>query len=410
MTTGRIISVLAAASLLLSCDNSVEEWKPGGNQGGGHEKPSETTSYSEKALETYESIVRNYLVVSGPTAGLFNENCPKGQGDLPASFLWPYDGLMSGLAAMNKLGFDVDYAERAEKFQLYWRNSGTAGVGGYGSQTDGRNGGGDRFYDDNSIVGIELVEAYRQTGDEKYLARCRQIVEFLHSGYDDVFGGGLWWNESAKNIPGNDSSNKPACANGYAVWFLTTYLEICPENEKAGVLDFAESLYDWLYDNLRDPEDNVYWNSKGADGTINRTKWTYNSGAMTAGGVNLYKATGETSYLTQAKATAEGAYNHFVKSRNGIPLCWPTNDPWFTIQLIKSYILLEEYHPRCKDYIEVFIANLDYAWENGRMGNGLFHEDWTGKNPNPSRDCGLLMQAAALESLATIALYKGESN
>ena len=56
----------------------------------------------------------------------------------------------------------------------------------------------------------------------------------------------------------------------------------------------------------------------------------------------------------------------------------------------------------------MFITNLEYAWEHGRMDNGLFHEDWTGKNVNPGRDKSLLMQAAALESLATAALYKGE--
>ncbi len=38
----------------------------------------------------------------------------------------------------------------------------------------------------------------------------------------------------------------------------------------------------------------------------------------------------------------------------------------------------------------------------------FYYEDWTGKNINPDRDKSLLMQAAALESLATVALYKGE--
>ena len=295
-----------------------------------------------------------------------------------------------------------------ENFQKYYRPSGAVATGGYGSSTDGVNGGGDRFYDDNSIVGIELVEAFRQTSDTRYLDRCAQIVRFLNSGLDDTMGRALWWNESYKNVPGNDSSNKPCCANGFAAWFLMSYYEVCPQSEKTGILDFARTLYTWLYDNLRDPSDNVYWNSKGADGVINTTKWTYNSGAMIAAGLRLYKATGDISYLNQAKATADGAYNYFVKSRNGLALCYPTNDPWFTIQLVKAFIELEPEYPACRTYIDVFITNLEYAWEHGRMDNGLFHEDWTGKNVNPGRDKSLLMQAAALESLATAALYKGE--
>jgi hypothetical protein len=50
---------------------------------------------------------------------------------------------------------------------------------------------------------------------------------------------------------------------------------------------------------------------------------------------------------------------------------------------------------------------LDYAWKNARFSNGLFYEDWTGTTPKRAEQ--LLMQAAALESLSLIAIYKGES-
>lgn len=399
---------IVAIAAFSSCDSGVEEWNGDNGNGNGTDKPAAEVCWHERASDTYSAILSAYYIRSGSAAGLFNENSPKASGDGAASFLWPYDGIVSGLAALNRLGYDVDYVSAVENFQKYYRPSGAVATGGYGSSTDGVNGGGDRFYDDNSIVGIELVEAFRQTSDAKYLDRCAQIVRFLNSGLDDTMGRALWWNESYKNVPGNDSSNKPCCANGFAAWFLMSYYEVCPQSEKTGILDFARTLYTWLYDNLRDPSDNVYWNSKGADGVINTTKWTYNSGAMIAAGLRLYKATGDMSYLNQAKATADGAYNYFVKSRNGLALCYPTNDPWFTIQLVKAFIELEPEYPACRTYIDVFITNLEYAWEHGRMDNGLFHEDWTGKNVNPDRDKSLLMQAAALESLATVALYKGE--
>jgi len=399
-----IIPAIFGVAVASSCDSGVEEWKPGQGGNNGGTEPTTKVVWHERAYETYNAIVSNYGIRSGAKAGLFTEE----RGGSSTSYLWPYDGLMSGVAALNKLGYDVDYAKKIDRFQAYYRTSGVAAVGGYGSSTDGVNGGGDRFYDDNSIIGIELVEAYKQTGDTKYLDWCAQIVRFLNSGIDDTFGKALWWCESNKNQPGNESSNKPACANGYATWFLMSYYDVCPESEKAGVLSLAKDLYKWLYETLRDPEDNVYWNSKGADGIINKTKWTYNSGAMIAAGVRLYKATGNADYLTQARATADGAYSYFVRSRNGINLCYPTNDPWFTIQLVKAYIELEEHHSSCKSYLEAFFAYADHAWENARMQNGLFYEDWSGKNPNDSRDKTLLMQDAALESFAVIALYKGE--
>lgn len=88
--------------------------------------------------------------------------------------------------------------------------------------------------------------------------------------------------------------------------------------------------------------------------------------------------------------------------------CYPTHDPWFTVQLIKSYIELEPEHTPCKSYIKTFVSYADYAWKHARGQNGLFYEDWSGRNPNLDRDKSLLMQAAALESFAVIALYTGE--
>lgn len=404
--------VVSSIMLLAACDNSKEDWTPGNNNGSGDGKEpvtEEKVVWHKRAKETYDAIVRCYRITSGTAAGLFNENYPKGSGDGAASFLWPYDGLVAGVSTLHKLGYEVGYKDMVDRFESYYRQRGVLNVGGYGSSTDGKNGGGDRFFDDNAIIGIELVEAYELLKDPKYLERCAQIVKFYKAGIDNTMGRALWWCESNINQPGNDSSNKPACANGFATWFLMRYYEVCPEAEKAEVLALAKDLYQWLYDNLRDPGDNLYWNSKGADGSINTTKWTYNSGAMIAGGVRLYEATGDTRYLNEAKATAKSSYDYYVRSRNGIPLCYPTNDPWFTIQMIKSYVELESYD---KSFVakamEVFIANLDNAWAKGRMTNGLFYEDWTGVKVNPDRDKGLLMQAAALESLGVVAIYKNE--
>ena len=404
--------MILLALALTSCapaactDPSKEQYTPGnGTQNGGQQK--EMVVWHQRAFETWQAIERLYGITSGPTAGFFNENYPKGSGDGSASFLWPYDGLMSGIALLNRLGYEVDYKAKVDRYEAYWRPRGVRNIGGYGSTTDGTNGGSDRFYDDNSIIGINLVEAYNQTKDDVYLQRASRIVDFLLDGEDDTFGGGLWWCESNINKPGDGSSNKPACANGYAQWFLLSYYDVCPSAEKERVLSLAKRLYAWEYANLRDPEDNVYWNDRGADGNINTTKWTYNSGAMIASGTRLYRITGEKHYLDEAKATADGAYNYYVRSREGIPLCYPLNDPWFTVKLVRAYMELEADHPSCTRYIETFISNLEKAWTSGRMANGLFYENWTGR-ANPDRDKSLLMQDAALESLGAVAIYKKE--
>lgn len=403
-----LISALALGFSVQACNASKEPLLPskgqreGGGQGG-------TELWHERAYQSYLVVDNYYGVKSGAGAGLYLENYPKQKGDGDVSFLWPYDGFVSAVANLNALGYDVDYAAKVERYQWYFSNQGMYGepVGAYSS---GAGGWGERYYDDNSIVGINLVKAYHQLKKPEYLTRCADIVRFLKTGVDNTFGGGLWWCEQMKNKPelSAEGSNKPACANGFAQWFLLGYYEICPDSEKADILALAKDLYKWVYNNLRD-DDNVYLNDKGADGKLHSTKWAYNSGAMIVAGYRLYKITGEQHYLDEAITTADAAYNYFVRPRDPLPLSYPLNDPWFTVKLIEAYIELLPVHPACSGYLEVFVSNLNRAWTYGRQTNGLWYEDWTGVS-NAARDCSLLMQAAAVDALGMVSLYKNEKN
>ncbi|MBO4447278.1 MAG: glycosyltransferase, partial [Bacteroidales bacterium] len=196
----------------------------------GSEEPGAVAKWHERAWETYLAIEKYY----GNQWGLYNENYPKQKGDGDASFLWPYDGMVSAIATLNRLGYDVSYADKVERYEMYRSNIAPGGPG----YSSGAGGYGERYYDDNSIVGINLVEAYDQLKKPEYLTRCADIVKFLKSGIDNTFGGGLWWCEQLINQPENSAkgSNKPACANGFAQWFLLGYYEICPEAEKSEVL------------------------------------------------------------------------------------------------------------------------------------------------------------------------------
>lgn len=403
----KYLSFIIFPVLIFSCvGNDIEEYHKPDEPANSDTTTVETKTYSQKAVDLFSAINQYYRISTGSTAGLYNENYPKRSSDNAASYLWPYDGLISGAATLYELGYDFDYPGMVDRFESYFSASGAVDIGGYSSQTNGSEGYGDRYYDDNSIVGIDLVEAYKLTDSQEYLDRAKRIVAFLKSGEDDTFGGGLWWNESYKNVSGNSDSNKPACANGFATLFLLKYYSVCPDDEKKDVLDFAKRLYEWLVDNLRDPDDGCYWNDKQASGEITKTKWTYNSGAMISNGVLLYKITGEQEYLDQASSTAEGSYNYFVRPNGDLALAYPDHDPWFTIKLVNSYIDIAPYYSNAKNFIDTFIYFLDYAYDHARTEEGFFYEDWTGASEG--RSYSLLMQDAALESLGRIALYENE--
>lgn len=402
------ISALALSSLLIattSCGGIEVEPTPNIAKDTTN-TPTENIVFKDYAKLQWDNINQYYLLRSGNYQGLYLENYPVQSGDPEHSYLWGYVGLLSGAALMQEMGYDVGYKNLVDGFERYYSDTGVAAVGGYSSSTNGTSGQGTRFYDDNSITGLELLSAYSLLQDDAYLARAGRIVTFLKSGQDDTLGGGLWWNESQKNLPGVTDSNKPTCANGYAVNFLLRYYGVCPAQEKSDVLSFAEGLYSWLYQNLRDQEDNTYWNDVQVDGSINKTKWTYNSGVMVSNGVLLYQITGDQTYLNQAIETAVGAYNYFVRPRNGMALAYPDSDPWFNTKLLKAYIELQPYYRNADQYISTYRTFMENAIKNARLTTGLYYEDWTGASPK--RYYSLLTQDAALESLGLLSVYYGE--
>ena len=364
---------------------------------------TDTVKCNSRAKEIFDLINQYYRLSNG----LYKENSPAQSGDQTYSYLWPYVGLVSGAATLNQIGYTVDIATLSDNYEKYFRSGANGNnIGGYGSSTNGTTGGGTRFYDDNSIVGVSLMEAYNITKEQRFLDRSSLIVTFLKSGVDNLLGGAMWWNEDEKNIANDGNSNKPTCANGYATLFLLEYYLACPQAEKPSILSFAKSEYAWLKANLQDPADKCYWNDMNSSGAVNKTKWTYNTGVMIQNGVRLYRITGDQTYLDDAVGTAQGSYDYFVKSRNNIALTYPGNDPWFNTKLLRGYIDLQPYYKNADSYIQVYYNFINNGYTKARTAQGFFYEDWSGANQ--SRYYSLLMQDAVVESYGALSLYKKE--
>lgn len=399
----KLLTVFVVLFVVLSCSNGSEKFTPPGN-GGTTPPPATTVVAHKRAKEVFDLVTGKYAIAN---TGLYKENYPAQSGDPQFSFLWPYVGITSASATLAQLGYNTGYKNTIENFEKYYRSGANGNsIGGYGSTTNGTTGGGTRFYDDNAIVGISLLEANKIAPDANYMTRCKKIVQFLKSGIDDTFGGGMWWNEDEKHITGNVNSNKPTCSNGFAALFLLEYYNVCDATEKQDVLETAKKLYAWLRNNLYDASTKCYWNDKNASGAINYTIWTYNTGMMIQNGIRLYKITGDKKYLDEAIASATGAYDYFVKLRNGV-LSYPDYDPWFNTKLLRAYIDLAPYFQAAETYINAYFNFINNGYDKARTNEKFFYEDWTGASPK--RYYSLLMQAAVIESYGAIALYKKES-
>lgn len=395
----KMIYILFIALMASSCDDGSEAYiKPAE----GNQSPSETVYSHVRAKEVFDLINQYYKAGS-----LFKENYPAQAGDATYSFLWPYDAVVSGAAQLHSLGYDVRYSDLVNGFEKYYMPTAHGNnIGGYGSSTNGTTGGSTRFYDDNSIVGISLLEAYERTQDVTYLERAARIVPFLRSGIDSKLGGALWWNEDFKYNQSSADANKPTCANGYATLFLLKYYKVCAESEKPQVLTLAKELYSWLRTNLYDEATKCYWNDRNASGAVNTRLWTYNSAVMIQNGIRLSEITGNNQYLEEARTTAQGAWDYFVKVRNGI-LSYTDTDPWFNTKLLRAYIDLLPYDENAKKYVETYYNFINNGYNKARTTQGFFFEDWTGAGQG--RYYSLLMQGAVVESYGALAIYKKET-
>lgn len=398
--------------LSTSCGEDGEKFTaPPNPQEGNGGKETETTHYHVWAKELSDIVNMNFRINSGVFAGLYKGKMQ----EQTVSFLWAYDSMVSASATIFKLGYQTDYTAVADNYERYLLPKAIYDVPGYSSGTNGTTGNnGTRFYDDNSIVGISLIEAYRLTDEKRFLDRARKIVDFLKTGLIDVGNGeALWWNEIEANNPrGKDEEGKlckqPTCANGYAANFLIQlYMEMQKlgnQKEAVQALTLATQLYNWLYNNLRNPIDGTYYNDMRSDGTIVETYYTYNSGIMIQNAILLYEITQKPEYLSAAKNTARGAANRFIKERNGVKQAWPSNCTWFNVKLFNGFVMIEPYMSEAKVWIESYITYADNGWKHARTADGLLYEDWTAAQTG--RVYELLQQGGNIESLTRIALYK----
>lgn len=349
-------------------------------------------SYKEKAKEVYDLIQSKYKA-----GDLYKENYPA-QGQDIVSYLWPYVGMLRAGNLLYELGYSQDIHTKVfDGLEKYYVNR--SELPGYQAEPVS-NGVRDIFYDDNCIVAMELINAYKLTKKQAYLDRVIAITEFIMSGEDDRLGGGMYWLESvSRSCSGDQNCIKAANTTAYGAYIGAEMYKLTSNSK---YLAYSKRLYTWNYNNLRDT-DNLYWNDKNiTSGQINPTKWTYNAAMMILSGISLHEITKEQSYLDQAVATARSSYSKFTKVVND-QLFFPANDPWFNVELMKSFVELAKYDNTSKTYVETFIRNADYAWKSARNNEGQFFEDWSGRSQG--RYYWLLHQACMVEAYSLAELY-----
>ena len=317
----------------------------------------------QEAVASYQALQGNlYEPSSLLYQGLPSSSC------LPYSCLWPFTNAMAGTvylaASPGGRGYTPDVFSRLfgmlSYVDLHETNPGGASQPPalQSAVAPPRGPGGNTYYDDNAWSALDLISAYRLTGDRIFLTAAQVLFNFVLTGWDtsqsDGCPGGVFW-EDVSGSQRNTSSNAANAEVGLELYRLTNN----------GIdLFAAAAMYQWVNKCLVSPG-GLYYDHVNPGGSVNTTIWSYNQGTMVGAGVLLYQITGDGGYLTAARATAGAALAYF-----GTGATLQGQGPAFNAIYFRNLFVLNQVQPNSA-YGSEAQAYASYMWTQ-RNASGLF--------------------------------------
>jgi hypothetical protein len=338
-----------------------------------------------RALAAFEAMQKYYYV---PGSGLYAGE--------PFSYLWPFTQALAATVSMAyipNLGVSMarELQSRLSGLNNYLdvNNSGapegiyTSGLPAFDGEVAPPTGpGGTKYYDDNDWVGLELVRLYQLTHATALLGSAEGIMAFEIAGWQERPGlaceGGLPFSNANTNGERNATTTAPAAELATLLYKLTS---------NAQYLQFAERAYEWVRRCLQQPA-NLYADHIGNRGVVEPRLWSYNQGSMIGAGTLLYQATGNSTYLYEARQTAKAALAYFDAEKLG------SEDPFFVSVYFRNLLYLDSvtHDPPGPAIAQAYV---NYAWEHLRGDHDVF----VAGSPASAQ---LLVQAAIVQIYALL--------
>jgi predicted alpha-1,6-mannanase (GH76 family) len=164
------------------------------------------------------------------------------------------------------------------------------------------------YDDDTAWWGLVWLQAYTLTHYAPYLNTAETIAHYIHLDWTSTCGGGVWWRRSSPY-------DKNAIANEL---FLELTGWLYNTTHTGEYKTWAVDEWDWFARSkmitksyqVRDGlPSGTYSTAACGDGSISANIYTYNQGVILAGLAQLYKATSNSAYLTEAEKIANAALN-----------------------------------------------------------------------------------------------------
>ena len=345
--------------------------------------------YRQKAEEQMAYIQTHFYDAA---AQRYHGSWPDKPGGLPYSFMW--DNGVQWRALVDAARYDparykpllAAYGEALRRD--YWDPRPHGSPPGFNAYCSGP-GGDDKYYDDNAWMTLGFLEAYDLTRDPKYLAWANQTQTFVLSGWDETLGGGIFW--KLKHESKNTCVNAPASVSA---------LRLSTRGGGRPQLAWGRRLHSWTDKTLLDA-DGLYWDNIRLDGTLEKAKWTYNTGLMIEADVLLYRLGHDRKALAEAERSADAALAHWQDPDTGRF----ESGANFTHLLCESLIRLYETDHKIA-YLNAVRRHAAYGYRyvHDAAGGG-FWSDWKAPSHAPGEAKNLLENASDARLFWLLAPY-----
>jgi Glycosyl hydrolase family 76 len=307
--------------------------------------------------------MQSYYYIQG--SGLYNGE--------PFSYLWPFSQALAATVSLANvhgmpasIGTELHARLAGLRSYLDTDNSGlpegtfTSSLAAFdGTVAPPAGPGGPKYYDDNDWVGIELMRIYKLGHDPSVLGSAEAIMAFEMAGWQTSpqlpCPGGIPFSNNAENTDRNTVTSAPAAELAVQLYRATANPEY---------LRFAEMAYQWVRSCLLQPN-GLYADHINARGVVEPMLWSYGQGTMIGAGTLLYRATGNSGYLYQARQTAAAALAYFTPERLGGEI------PFFPSVYFRNILYLDSvtHDPPGAKLAQAYV---DYAWQHLRLSHNLF--------------------------------------
>lgn len=247
--------------------------------------------------------------------------------------------------------------------------------------------------DDQGYFCLYNMFWYRVTKNPEVLEYAKALFDSIFIKYwDDVYGGGLWYNQGGSSGGGTGSSAAlPRFKSVYSVSTVMAGFEYFDATGDKEVFDKAAAEYEWMATHLNEGRnDGLYFaeytdagagNGGSADHISAAGSSTFLGGnmGMAVCSYKMYKYTDEQKYLDRTMATLEGILTREVK--DGLFLCDrdPVTGASFMGYLVEMLIEMDQQgidNGYLERYVLPFYATASLIYTNNRTEEGFYNGAW----------------------------------